>query len=243
MTTTIRTARSRVHLLGAMAVLLVAGALIPIASAGPAIAATTARTYATESVRATYYDAHDRVIARTPTTTTHVAAHTAAPSGPTAPATADGDSSTNDRFRPAASMTPAAAASTTCKSGRICGSPTRAGCVTWQVYRTEVHQGITDYRYEVDVHYCWKNRVIRRRTVTVTSSLTHIAPVINDQGTTEADNGYYTFFPGVTDSGHFSKYQRHVQYCGGWICYAYEDVWIHEYVHGDGTMYFHTGTH
>jgi hypothetical protein len=113
--------------------------------------------------------------------------------------------------------------------------------VTWQVWRTEVHQDIKDYRYEVDVHFCWQNNRIRRKTLTVAASLSHINPIINDDGNTETDNAFYPYFSGITYSGHLSKYQRHVQYCGASICYASEDPWIHEYVHGDGTMDFHTG--
>ena len=62
-------------------------------------------------------------------------------------------------------------------------------------------------------------------------------------GDSESWNQYYDYWDGVTNSGHASKYQRHVQLCvGGSVgCYKNLYPWIHEYVHGDGTMYFHTG--
>lgn len=138
--------------------------------------------------------------------------------------------------------TPATATSSVCGSGRTCGTPTASGCTTWKVWRTERHQGITDYHYQVNVHFCWRNRVIRRGSVSVSSSLTNIAVNINDDGNTEADNAFYDYWPMVGRSGHSSLYQRHVQYCAGWFCYDHEDPWIHVYVHGDGTMSFHTGT-
>jgi hypothetical protein len=218
----------------------VAVGLATVGPPGPAAAVNhprSAPSYATVAVAATYFTPAGMVIARTPVTTTRTSVN-----GPS-PTARDGDSSTTDSARARAAVTAKVAASTTCRSGTVCGTPTKTGCATWRVWRTEVHQGITDYHYELDIHLCWKNRKITPSSVDVSSSLSRLGAVINDDGNTQSDNGFYVYFGGFVHSGHYSKYQRHVQYCAASICYDHEDPWIHAYVHGDGTLYFHTGTY
>jgi hypothetical protein len=218
----------------------IAAALAAVTPPGPAAAAGRAKSapsYATVAVSATYYNASGQVVARTPVTTARIPA-----SGPR-PAGTDGDSKAADSARIHSAVTSKLAAATTCKAGKVCGTPTKSGCATWRVWRTEVHQGITDYRYEVDVHLCWSKRKIKPSSVNVSSSLSRIGAVINDNGNTQSDDGFYAYFGGLATSGHYSKYQRHVQYCAASLCYDHEDPWIHAYVHGDGTLYFHTGTY
>lgn len=134
---------------------------------------------------------------------------------------------------------------TACSAGKTCGTPTYSGTVTWHVWHTQyADDGYTIlYRYNLDVHYSYKARKINTTSLWVHSYMTKEDPVVNDLGDDESWNQYYEYWNGVSNSGHASKYKRHLEYCvGGPVgCYENKYPWIHEYVHGDGTMYFHTG--
>jgi len=63
---------------------------------------------------------------------------------------------------------------TACSSGKVCGTPTYSGTVTWHVWHTQYSSdGYTVlYRYNLDVHYAYKARKINTSTLWVHSYMT-----------------------------------------------------------------------
>jgi hypothetical protein len=100
--------------------------------------------------------------------------------------------------------------------------------------------GAKHWTYAVAVHYCWQNRVIQG-TPNVTPYMAYVDPTVKDNGESSSDTQYfYDYWQGVSHSGYAVKDQRSIDYCET-FCYQHKDPWIHVYVHGNGTFYFHTG--
>jgi hypothetical protein len=131
-----------------------------------------------------------------------------------------------------------------CGEGKVCGSPTYKGCVTWHVWRTHYDDfGHLTFKFHVDVHFCWKSKHICTcpDALRVETYLSNEDSVIDDNGNSQNDEYYYRYWSGKANSGHASKVKRHIKYCMASYCYNTEYPWIHAYVHGDGTLYYHTG--
>jgi len=203
--------------------------------------------YSTESVSATYYDDNGNVIASTPQSTS--------PADSTGLTTGDepdpGDSLQNlpddSTVTEPAYITAESAMQgmINCSQGKVCGSPTYKGCATWYVTLTHYDDfGHTMFKLHEDVFFCWKAKHICTcpQALRVSQYLTNTDPVIEDNGNTQNEEYYYQYWDGKSNSGHASKMKRSITYSvGGWD-YNHIYPWIHEYVHGDGTMYFHAGT-
>lgn len=200
---------------------------------------------ATESVSVDYYDDNGNFIVSTPANTepadsTGLVSNDAPDPGDSIQDLPDDSAATEPVYITTDS---AMQGLINCGEGKVCGSPTYKGCATWHVWRTHRDDfGHVTFTFHVDVHFCWKAKHIctcpdALRVDTYLSDEDH---VVQDRGNSQNDEYYYRYWSGVSNSGHASKVQRHIDYCLNW-CYYTIYPWIHEYVHGDGTMYYHTG--
>ena len=203
---------------------------------------------ATEGVSATYYDDYGNVIATTPETVepaddTGVISSDTADPGDSIQGLPDDSPATDPLYM---TTDTAMQGMVSCSSGKVCGSPTSHGCVTWDVWHAHYDDaGHLMFKFHLDVHFCWKKKHICTcpDPLRVETRLSDTDPVIDDQGNIKDDSSeyYYQYWNGISDSGHASKETRHINYCMWDVCYDHIYPWIHEYVHGDGTMYYHTG--
>jgi hypothetical protein len=195
--------------------------------------------YATEGASANYYDSSGNLIGGSSDSSDLNGSKVLEANSPDSGLGTD--TPTDDGSSDPAAMTAAIAnATATCHSGQRCGTPTKSGCTTWHVHRTEVHTGIVAFHFNLDIHFCWANGMITPGTLNVNPYISDARPWISDQGNSEASNYYYDYWPNEIDTGHASKYERHLQQTEG-VLSTNEYPWIHEYVHSDGTMDFHTG--
>jgi hypothetical protein len=194
---------------------------------------------ATDSVQATYWDENGNLIGTTPASVTP-----ADTTGVDSTYTTDPFALSSVPTTPTVDTPTADILSTpVCSSGHVCGNPTYQGCGKWQVWRTQYDStGVELFRFHVDVYYCWKNHVINTSSLNVSTYVTDESYGVQDNGNVENNEYYYQYWSGIDNSGHASQVERHISYCAfKYGCYQDKYPWIHEYVHGDGTMYFHTG--
>jgi hypothetical protein len=209
---------------------------------------------ATDGVEGDYYDDNGTYVGSTPTSTSPADSSGLVSSDAPDPGDSlvnlpDPDQTMTNEFSPPDnSALVVSLENLTCKSGEVCGTPRKSGCVSWHVWHTQYDaDGFHKmYTFNVDVHFCFKSKHICTcpDALRVETYLTDEDPVVDDLGNVAPDDEYYyQYWDNVSNSGHASKVKRHIEYCvGGDVgCYTNKYPWIHEYVHGDGTMYFHTG--
>lgn len=194
----------------------------------------------TDSVQVTYWDEDGNLIGTTPATTTLADSSGVVTDDTVDPMALSGVPTTPNVDTPTVAM----ASGPACTSGHVCGNPTYQGCAKWKVWRTRYGNfGRMMFRVHVDVYYCWSNKVIERATLDVQKYVTDISDGVQNGGIVSDDEYYYQYWSGIPDSGHASQVQWEMkENCGPWGCPTHRYPWIHEYVHGDGTMYFHTGS-